>query len=141
MSDIKLSTDAIRYIALFESMTGAPIKDCLIDDDRIICVVNNGEMGAAIGKHGDNINRFKKAVDKHVDLVEYSDDPVTFIKNAFGTIPTTSVEISEKKDKKIAYVEVSSMNKGLAIGKSGRNIDKIKRIVNRHHDIEDLILQ
>ncbi|MBP2030479.1 N utilization substance protein A [Methanohalophilus levihalophilus] len=141
MSDIKLSTDAIRYIALFESMTGASIKDCLVDEGRLVYVVKNGDMGAAIGRHGDHINRFKKAVDRHIDLIEYSEDPVTFVKNAFGTVSVKAVSIRSSNGKRQALVEVSASEKGLAIGKNGRNIDMIKRIVNRHHNIDDVILQ
>ncbi|MGL6297993.1 MAG: NusA-like transcription termination signal-binding factor, partial [Methanobacteriaceae archaeon] len=49
---VKLSATEIRYIALFEDITGAMVKDCIIDDDngKIIFVVKNGDMGLAIGK-------------------------------------------------------------------------------------------
>lgn len=122
-------------------MTHASIKDCIIDDGRVIYVVNNGDMGAAIGKRGDNINRVKKSVDKHIELIEYADEPVTFIKNAFGTVSVKSVNISEKGDKKVAYVDVPASEKGLAIGRNGSNIEKVKMVVSRHHDIDDVILQ
>ncbi|UGV39884.1 NusA-like transcription termination signal-binding factor [Methanococcoides orientis] len=141
MSEIRLSTECVRYIALFESMTDASIKDCIIDDGRVIYVVNTGDMGAAIGKRGDNINRVKRSVDKHIELIEYSDEPVTFIKNAFGTVSIKSVKISSKGDKKIAYVDVSASEKGLAIGRNGSNIEKVKMVVSRHHDIDDVILE
>ncbi len=141
MSDIKLSTEAIRYIALFESMTGASIMDCLVDGGRLVYVVKNGDMCAAIGRRGDHINRFKKAVDRHIDMVEYSEDPMAFVKNAFGTISVKSVNIRSSNGNKTALVEVPSSEKSLAIGKNGRNIDMIKRIVNRHHNIDDVILQ
>ncbi|WP_135605066.1 NusA-like transcription termination signal-binding factor [Methanococcoides sp. NM1] len=141
MSEIRLSTECVRHIALFESMTDASIKDCIIDDGRVIYVVNTGDMGAAIGKRGDNINRVKGSVDKHIELIEYSDDPVTFIKNAFGTVSIKSVKISNKDDKKVAYVDVSASEKGLAIGRNGSNIDKVKMVVSRHHDIDDVILE
>ncbi|MBN1134317.1 MAG: NusA-like transcription termination signal-binding factor [Methanosarcinaceae archaeon] len=141
MSEIRLSTEGIRYIALFESMTGATTRDCVVDDERIIFVVKPGDMGAAIGRNGDHINRMKKNVDKHIELVEYSDDPVTFIKNAFGFVSVRSVNILYKHNKRLAYVEVSNKDKGLAIGREGRNIEKVKMLVHRHHDIDDVILQ
>jgi N utilization substance protein A len=140
LSEIKLSTEAIRYIALFESMTGATIKDCLVDEGKLVYVVKDGDMGAAIGRHGDNITHLKKAVDRHIELVEYSEDPMTFIKNAFGPVSVKSVNIRDSNGKKLAFVEVPALEKGLAIGKNGRNIDMIKRIVNRHHYIDDVIL-
>ncbi len=141
MTEIKLSTDGIRYIALFESVTGAGIKDCIVEDDRIIYVVKTGEMGAAIGKNGDHINRVKKSVDKHVELVEYSDDPEKFINNVIGSASVKSVDLVLKQDKRLAYVEVSDNDKGLAIGREGKNIEKVKMLMQRHHDIDDVIIQ
>ncbi|KXS43453.1 NusA-like transcription termination signal-binding factor [Methanolobus zinderi] len=141
MSEIKLSTEGIRYIALFEKLTGATVRDCIIDDGRIIYVIKAGDMGAAIGKNGDHINRMKKTVDKHIDLVEYSEEPVTFIKNAFGPVTVKSVNIVNRNNKRLAYVEVSNKDKGLAIGRNGKNIEKVKLVAKRHHDIDDVILQ
>ena len=48
---IKFSANEIRYIALFENMTGAMVKDCIIDDEhgKVTFVVKNGDMGLAIG--------------------------------------------------------------------------------------------
>lgn len=122
-------------------MTGAAVKDCIVDDSRIIYVIKEGDMGAAIGKKGDHINRMKKTVDKQIDLVEYSEEPVAFIKNAFGPITVKSVNITNRNDKRLAYVEVSNKDKGLAIGRNGKNIEKVKIVAKRHHDIDDVILQ
>jgi N utilization substance protein A len=141
LGEIKLSTEGIRYIALFEKLTGATVKDCIIDDDRIIYVIKAGDMGAAIGRKGDHINRMKKTVDKQIDLVEYSDEPGVFIKNAFSPVTVKSVNITSRNNKRLAYVEVSNKDKGLAIGRNGKNIEKVKLVAKRHHDIDDVILQ
>ena len=141
MGEIKLSTEGIRYIALFEKLTGATVKDCIVEDDRLIYVIKAGDMGAAIGKKGDHINRMKKTVDKQIDLVEYSDEPVAFIKNAFSPVSTRSVNITSRNNKRLAYVEVSNKDKGLAIGRNGKNIEKVKLVAKRHHDVDDVILQ
>ncbi|MGB3908272.1 MAG: NusA-like transcription termination signal-binding factor [Methanomethylovorans sp.] len=141
MSEIRLSTEGIRYIALFESITGAAVMDCIVEDERIIYVVKPGDMGAAIGRNGDHINRIKKTVDKRVELVEYSTDPIIFIKNAFGPVTVKSVNIITKNDKRVAYAEVPNKEKGLAIGREGKNIGKVKMVAQRHHGIDDVILQ
>ncbi|WP_367344034.1 NusA-like transcription termination signal-binding factor [Methanomethylovorans sp.] len=141
MSEIRLSTEGIRYIALFESITGAAVMDCIVEDERIIYVVKPGDMGAAIGRNGDHINRIKKTVDKRVELVEYSTDPIIFIKNAFGPVTVKSVNIITKNDKHVAYAEVPNKEKGLAIGREGKNIGKVKMVAQRHHGIDDVILQ
>lgn len=141
MGEIKLSTESIRYIALFEKLTGAAVKDCIVDDDRIIYVIKAGDMGAAIGKKGEHINRMKNTVDKQIDLVEYSEEPVAFVKNAFSPVSVKSVNITDRNNKRLAYVEVSNKDKGLAIGRNGKNIEKVKLVAKRHHDIDDVILQ
>lgn len=143
MSEVKLSTDSIRYIALFESLTGASAKDCFEDSEnnRLIFVVKRGDMGLAIGKGGDHINRVKKAIGKHVEIIEYSDDPVEFVKNAFHPVSLRNASLVVKDDKRIAYVEVHSKEKGLAIGRDGKNIEKVKKLSARHHNIDDVIIQ
>ena len=141
MGEIRLTTESIQYIALFENMTKAKILDCILEEERLVYVVKQGDMGLAIGKNGENINRVKKALDKPIELIEYSEDPITFLKNAFSPVSLNSANILNKKDKLLAYAEVSNKEKGLAIGRNGKNIEKVKILARRHHNIEDVILQ
>ncbi len=143
MSEVKLSTEGIRYIALFESLTGARARDCFedINNNRLIFVVKGGDMGLAIGKGGEHINRVKKTIGKHVEIIEHSDDPVEFVKNAFHPVSIKNVNLVTKDDKRIAYVEVLTKEKGLAIGRDGKNIEKVKKLSLRHHNIDDVIIQ
>ncbi len=137
---VKLSSESIRYLTLFESITGASVKDCMIQDDRIIFVVKKGDMGVAIGKGGINIERAKELIGKKIEVVEHSDNPEEFIVNIFKPIKV-KVKIIKKGDKKIAHVNVDPQYKGLAIGKGGKNINKAKELAKRHHDIEDIIVK
>jgi N utilization substance protein A len=143
MMEVKLTTEGIRYIALFERLTGAIARDCIVDEenDRIIFVIKNGDMGLAIGKSGSNINRVKKSIGKHIEIVEHSDDLTEFVVNSLQPVTVKKVQIVSKDDKKTAYVEVMSKDKGLAIGKNGRNIQKAKLLVQRHYGLEDVIIQ
>ncbi|MDD3042378.1 MAG: NusA-like transcription termination signal-binding factor [Methanosarcinaceae archaeon] len=141
MGEIKLTAESIQFIALFENMTRANVQDCIAEEERLIYVIKQGDMGLAIGHNGEHINRVKKTLERPIELVEYSNDPVTFIKNAFGPVSVSSVHIVNKNSKRLAYVEVPNKEKGLAIGRSGKNIDKVKTLARRHHDIDDVILQ
>lgn len=137
---VKLSTESIRYIALFESLTGANVKDCLIYDDKVIFVVRKGDMGIAIGKGGINVEKAKEIIGKRVEVLEHSDDPAEFIQNLVRPVKA-KVDILEKEDKKIAIIQVPAQYKGLVIGKGGKNINKVKELVRRHHDIETVIVK
>jgi transcription termination/antitermination protein NusA len=143
MTEVKLTTEGIRYIALFESLTRAVARDCYIDDenDRVIFVVKKGDMGLAIGKNGNNINKVKRSIGKHIEIVEFSDDVEEFIANALQPVSVKKVQVVTKESKKLAYVEVTSKDRGIAIGKNGRNIHKAKVLAQRHFGLEDVIIQ
>jgi N utilization substance protein A len=143
MSEVKLSMDGIRYIALFEKITGAGARDCYEDteNNRLLFVVKNGDMGLAIGKGGEHINNVKKAISKSIEIIEHSDDPVIFIRNAFHPLILKNITIKINDGKRIAYVEVPTKEKGLAIGRDGKNIEKVKKLSFRHHNISDVIIQ
>jgi len=140
---IKLATDEIRYIGLFESMTGATVKDCIFEDNKnkIVYVVKEGDMGLAIGKNGANAQRVKETVNKSIDIIEYSEDPVKFIKNIIWPVKVKSIHVSERRDgKKIAVLDINKKDKGLVIGKEGKNIDRIKNLLKRHHNLDDIMI-
>jgi N utilization substance protein A len=143
MTEVKLTTEGIRYIALFESLTRAVARDCYIDDenDRVIFVVKKGDMGLAIGKNGNNINRVKRSIGKHIEIVEFSGDVDEFIANALQPVSVKKVQVVTKESKKLAFVEVPSKDRGIAIGKNGRNINKAKVLAQRHYGLEDVIIQ
>ncbi len=65
-SGIKFTCDEMRYIALFESISGASVKDCIIDEEqgRAIFIVNQGQVGVAIGKGGRNIHTLERMTGK-----------------------------------------------------------------------------
>ena len=111
------------------------------ENNRLIFVIKSGDMGLAIGKGGDHINRVKKIIGKHVELIEHSDDPVEFVKNAFHPVLIKNINIVLRGDKRIAYVEVNTKEKGLAIGRDGKNIEKVRKLSTRHHNIDDVIIQ
>jgi N utilization substance protein A len=47
----------------------------------------------------------------------------------------------EKDGKKKVEVQVNIMEKGIAIGKFGRNIERIKTLASRHHGISDVVVR
>ena len=58
MNKIKFDSDLMKLITLFESMSGAKVKDC-IANEKLIFVVEENEMGKAIGRSGVNIKRIR----------------------------------------------------------------------------------
>ena len=97
---IKLSTDQMRLISLFQNVTKATARDCLDDEkqDRIIFVVNEGKMGLAIGRGGSNIKSLQNILKRNVELVEHFDDPIKFLKNILNPKFVNEVKLDTKAD-------------------------------------------
>ncbi|HIQ02914.1 MAG TPA: NusA-like transcription termination signal-binding factor [Desulfurococcales archaeon] len=144
MPEIKLTPDEMRYIALFQDITGAVVKDCIVDnnENRIIFLVRPGDMGLAIGRNGINIKRIKKIIGKNIEVVEYSDKLEELAKNALAPARVRSVKVVPRHDgKKVVYVDVDPRDKGIAIGKAGRNVARARLILKRYFDVHSVIVR
>jgi N utilization substance protein A len=138
---IKFTSREMRYIALFQSITGATVKDCIVDNDlnRIIFVVKEGSIGMAIGKKGKNIHTLERMTGKKHEVIEHSENPAQFIKNALKPAKVDEVRITERMDgKTIAVISVNPKDKGVAIGKNGRNAERIRFLAKRYFQIQSV---
>ena len=140
---IKLTSDEFSYLSLFQTITTAVSRDCIIDEkmDRVIFVVNKGQMGMAIGKGGSNIKQLQTAISKKIELVEYSENPINFIKNVFNSDMIQDIKINERMDgTKNVIVVVDMKKKGIIVGKDGRNIDKARILAKRYFNITNVLI-
>ena len=135
---ITLSHEEMHYIALAEDVTGAPIIDCIEMEDRITYIVEKGKLGKAIGKNAKNIKTLEKMLRKEVKFVEYDKDKKSFITNLFKPYKLDEVVVMEGDEGTIVNVTITQDDKGKAIGKNGRNINILREIAKRHHDIVTL---
>ncbi len=133
----------MRYIALLENLTGAIAKDCVVEaeSNRIIYVIRPGDMGLAIGKNGVNIERARKVIGRTVEIVEYADSPEGFLKNILAPAKVRGIKVSKTSDgHMVAQVTVDPHDKGMAIGKSGRNITKTRLLMKRHFNFDNVVI-
>ena len=143
MTEIKLTSDELRLMSLFQSITSATARDCIVDDkmDRVIFVVNKGQMGLAIGKGGSTIKQLQNMVAKKIELVEFSDDPAEFIRNMLNADMINDVRISERGDgEKQAVVTVDPRKKGAVVGREGRNAEKARILAKRYFQISNVLI-
>ena len=135
---IKLTTDQIRLISLFQNVTKTTARDCLDDEkqNKIIFVVNEDKMGLAIGKGGSNIKSLQNILKRRVELIEYSDDPIKFLKNILNSKLVNEVKLDTKQDgSSQATVIVDQGKKGLVVGREGRNAERARLFAKRYFNI------
>jgi N utilization substance protein A len=138
---IKLTTDQIRLISLFQNVTKTTARDCLDDEkrDKIVFVVNEGKMGLAIGKGGSNIKSLQNILKRNVELIEYFDDPIKFLKNILNPKLINEVKLDTKQDGSLlATIIVDQGKKGLVVGREGRNAEKARLFAKRYFDISSV---
>lgn len=132
MVKIRLDTESMRFVALFESVTGAVVRDCIVNSNKIVFVVKEGQAGLAIGKAGSNVISLQDKLRKRVEVIEFSSDPVRFATNIFHPAELTKSYVSENSSgKKILYLNPKS-DKGLVRSKLKYALD----LIRRYHNID-----
>ena len=140
---IKLSTDQMRLMSLFQNVTGATARDCVEDEkqNRVIFVVNEGKMGLAIGKGGSHIKNLQNIVKRNVEIVEYSDDATKFLKNILNSKLVSEVKLNKRNDGSLqAIVIVDPRKKGIVVGREGRNAEKARLLAKRYFEISSVLI-
>jgi len=142
---VTLTDEARRIIALIEEESGATVRDCVVDEefDRLLVLVKAGEMAEAIGPGGRTVQRVEGQLDREIKLVEDAPTAEDFVASALAPAAVYNVTISEGDGDDavtVAYAEVADEDRGIAIGKDGRNIAAARTLAARHFDVDDVEL-
>ncbi|MFX1394011.1 MAG: NusA-like transcription termination signal-binding factor [Promethearchaeota archaeon] len=149
--NIKIDRESMELISLFNNISGAIIKDCLIFKspenygEIIIFLVKKQDVGKAIGKNGEHVKDLMSKLQKKIDVIPFSENLEEFIQFILNTtknsIKVQNIEIKENKiQKKTVIITVRPQDRGKAIGKDGSMIRKIKELVLRHFDVDNVII-
>jgi transcription termination/antitermination protein NusA len=143
LGKVKLSMDDMAMIARFEQITGAAAVDIIRDDEgeRIIIVVRAKQLGKAIGRGGVNVKAASDVFGRAVDVVEMAESAEEFVKSALAPARVEAVKIIEHRDgNKVASVTVKTEDRGIAIGRDGRNVARARILVKRHFDLDNVVI-
>ncbi len=139
----KLSMDDMGLIATFESITGVSAVDVVRDDEseRLIFVVRAKQLGKAIGRDGIRVKTAADAFGRPIDVVEMADSAEDFVKSALAPARVEHVKIVEHRDGSlVASVTVKAEDRGIAIGRDGKNVARARILVRRHFDVDNVVI-
>lgn len=141
MSEATFDTDTLRLMTLFENMTHATVKDCIVDaaGNCIYFVVEEGKIGTAIGKNGSNVKHVESVVKKDVKIFEFSKDLETFVKNLIPQANNITLRVDG--DKTSVEIRVDRSSKAMIIGRDKKNINLFKELLQRNHNVNDLVVR
>ncbi len=131
----KFDKEAIQAISLFEERTSVEVKDFIQDEDSAYFLVEQGKAGLAIGKNGKNIKKLGKMLGKRIKVFEYEENEEKLVKNMIMESNSVRVEGGT------ALVDVDESDRGRVIGANGSNIEKVRTLLRRNSDLEELKLE
>ena len=117
-----------------ERITRARVKNCFLEENIVYFIVARGDLGKAIGKGGINIKKAQEKIGKKIKVIEYSDKVEGFIKNLI--YPLKVEEIIQESERVIFIKDPSKKTKSLLIGRDGKNLSFINKVVQRFFNVE-----
>ncbi len=133
MSNV-LDSNSLELMKVFEQRTGAKVADVVEDDKGIVFIVEEGQIGKAIGKQGSTLTKLREAFSpKNVEVIEDASDMRSMIDKTLRGAVIRNVEQNNNQ----VVISVDSTTRGIAIGKGGSNIKKLKVALKRKFGIED----
>lgn len=140
--NVRLTIEEMRFMSLFQDITGVTPKDCIIADELgvVIFVVDSDKIGQAIGRKGINTKYLNRLINREVEVVGWGDNLESFVRNIFMPARVYRVHLIESGERRTVYVYVDPKDKGIAIGKSGHNVAKARYLLKRYYPIDNVII-
>lgn len=92
-------------------------------------------VGSMVGQKGSRVSTvIGELGGEKIDIIEWSEDPKTFIANSLSPAKISAVELDEKE--RIAKVEVRGDQFSLAVGKGGQNVRLAAKLTGWKIDID-----
>ena len=128
----KIDKDTIQNINLFENITKAKVKNYFINNDVLNFIVDNTEMGKAIGKNAINIKRLTSLFKKKIRIIEFNNNPIIFLKNLIYPLKPQEINLND------SFIEIKAdlKTKALLIGRNQQNLKVYNDILTYYFNLK-----
>jgi|TARA_B100001971_G_C18261508_1_gene587330 N utilization substance protein A len=137
MSKVLFDVTVLQQIQLFEKVTGARVKDC-IASDVLLFIVENGDIGKAIGKGGSVLKKVEGLLKKPLKIVEFNADICEFVKTYLKPLRVTDISC---KDDVVTIRGLDGPSKGKIIGRDKKNLNFLVSLLKRYFTVERVDLE
>ncbi len=131
---MKISNEEILYINALSNASNVTAKDCLIEEGVISFLVNEKELGKAIGKNALVVKNLSFKLKKNIEIFGYFKEVKEFIKKAFHNVKIDGIDIKENEGSKEIILSVDFENKRKILSNRKR-LNRIKKILERHYKV------
>ena len=137
---MRLTTEQIKLMSVFQNVTGVVARDCIIEEDKTIFVVDSRKVGKAVGKNGKNVKKLEELLGKKIEVVGYSDDITRFVKNLFYPAHILAVTVSDKNGKKVAHVHMDKESRRMLESRLPSRMKVAKTLLKRYFNVDSLVV-
>ena len=128
MGKVVYNAEVMKVMSLFEQVTAAVLKDCILLPNQVIFVVKEGMMSKAIGKKGQNVKTLQEKLNRKIKIVEFNSKVDKFVKSFLLPVKVDEVEV-EDGVVKIKTADVAT--KSMLIGRNGQKLRETESYIQR----------
>jgi len=132
---ISFDTDMLKFMGLFENITHSKLKDCFFDREKLVFIVDKGEMGKALGKNKMNIVKLEKMLKRKIKIVEFDENRIQFITNYLAPLRITDIK---EEGEVVTVTGADTKTKGLIIGIKAQNLRNLEKVISKYFTIEEI---
>lgn len=137
MNKTVYTSTTLQRMALFENVTHARLRDCVENDAGYIFIVEPNDIGKAIGTGGKHVHKLEQLLKKNVKIVEFSDNPVSFIKSLIYPLQATTIT---SIDGKLIITPKDSRTRGFLIGRNATILRSFEAVIQRYFPITEVVI-
>ena len=137
---MRIGTQEIQYLNAFQNISNATAKDCLVQENQVVFLVKEGQMGLAIGKNGATIKKLELALKKKIELFEHKKDAATFVQNAFPKTAFQGMEEKDEEGKKTLKISIDFENRRKLLRDTGK-IKRLKELAKRNYGLDEIRIE
>lgn len=126
---ITFDANSMKLMNMFESITRARVKDCFENKNAIVFVVEEGEIGKALGKNASNVKRIEGMLKKKIRVIEFNSDIARFVRNVI--MPNKANEIVYEEGI-VTITPTDPQSRGYLIGRAAEVLRNNEEIVKRY---------
>ncbi len=126
-----LDMQLIRYINLFEKISGIRTKNCFLYNNIIIFVVPRNLVSKAIGEDGKNVRQLSEILGKRAKIVSmpYGIEEVRdFVNAIINPLKYQSLDVNDNE----IVIRAGRMSKAALIGRNKARLEEMKEILKEY---------
>ena len=127
---ITFDANSMKLMSMFESITLARVKDCFENKGQLVFVVEEGDIGKALGKKASNVKRIEDMLKKRIRIIEFSSEITKFVRNVI--MPNKAEDITYT-DGTITITPTDPKSRGFLIGRAAEILRNNEEIVKRYY--------